>query len=199
MGYPHQVPPDRSDGGTQGGVPPPPIGIPPSGYPTSQVDGRRVPKVGSSPSEYPPPWLAGPDPPPRRCGLTNKVKLLPPVSYYVTRSVINVLLPICYDVSMPDITNYRNRSNTYFRYTSFLYTIYFVQRNKNYNNSCCIGQFFQRLPQQVETSIAQNLKNYATLLCLKHFNLLMGSVVTQNLRCGNILTTSQFIRKIVLL
>ena len=99
FGYPpSQGTPTRSDqGGTWGGVPPcqgtpcqvwqgvPKVGYPPVGVPPCQVR-WGVPEVG-----YPPHWgthpLAGwtwPGYPlPRRCGLTNKVKLLPSLSYYV--------------------------------------------------------------------------------------------------------------------
>ena len=47
------------------------------GVPPSQV-WQGVPKVG-----YPPAGWTWPGYPPCRCGLTNKVKLLPPISYYV--------------------------------------------------------------------------------------------------------------------
>ena len=56
-----------------GGTPPPSRGCPPG-----QV-GWGVPEVGYLPIGVPFPRLARPDlPPPRRCGPTNKVKLLPP-------------------------------------------------------------------------------------------------------------------------
>ena len=102
VGYPPVgvPPPAKSDRGV------PEVGYPPSGYPLARSGGGYlrwgtpcqgtpparwgtppsqvwwgVPKVG-----YPPPQLAGPGrgtPPPCRCGLTNKVKLLPSLSYYV--------------------------------------------------------------------------------------------------------------------
>ena len=60
-------------GGTQGGVPP--VGIPPS-----QVRqwGGGYPRWGT-----PPGWLDLAGVAPGRCVLTNKVKLLPSLSYYV--------------------------------------------------------------------------------------------------------------------
>ena len=86
LGYPQA----RSNGGTQGGVPP--VRVPPirskGGYLrwcTPQPGATGGPKVGYPPiGIHPSPWLAGPGRgTPRRCGLTNKVKLLPPVSYYI--------------------------------------------------------------------------------------------------------------------
>ena len=79
------VPPVRvpsgqaQQGGTQGGVPPC------QGTPHSRPDPMGEPKVGTPLLGYPPGWmdLAGFPFPPRRCGLTNKVKLLPSLSYYV--------------------------------------------------------------------------------------------------------------------
>ena len=92
-------------GGTQGRVPPPARvppgqvrwgylrqgtpgqaqqGVPEVGMPWQVCQG--VPKVGYLPSRGTPPptWLDLAGVPPRRCGLTtNKVKLLPPVSYYL--------------------------------------------------------------------------------------------------------------------
>ena len=53
--------------------------LPPLGYPPARSDGG-YPRWGT------PPRLAGSGwdtPPPHRCGLTNKVKLLPSLSYYV--------------------------------------------------------------------------------------------------------------------
>ena len=90
---------------TQGGVPPPARsdrGTPSRGTPQQEYQ-QGYPLLGYSPglmgrtplTGVPPSWtwlgylpppnldLAGIPPPPHRCGLTNKVKLLPPVSYYV--------------------------------------------------------------------------------------------------------------------
>ena len=97
VGYPPiRVPPWP---GLTGGVPE--VGYPPLGYPPVQVQLGGYLRWGTPPSEYPPRsdqgvylrwgtphWgtpLAGPGlgTPPLRCGLTNKVKLLPPVWYYV--------------------------------------------------------------------------------------------------------------------
>ena len=87
------TPPARSDWGgylrwgTPIGVPPWPClmgvgGLPEVGYPPGQVWWGEDLRWGT-----PPGWLdlAGvpPPPPPRRCGMTNKVKLLPSLSYYV--------------------------------------------------------------------------------------------------------------------
>ena len=85
LGYPPvRVPPHP---GLTGGYPwYPPSGHPPVGVPPCQ---GTLPHQGTPPGwtwfRYPPPgwtWLGYPPPPPR-CGLTNKVKLLPPLSYYV--------------------------------------------------------------------------------------------------------------------
>ena len=78
VGFPHQGTPcwGTPSWGT------PHFGVPPSGYPLVVPPGqvwRGVPEVGC------PHWGTPHrgNPPPLKCGLTNKVKLLPSLSYYV--------------------------------------------------------------------------------------------------------------------